>query len=419
MKVCPRCGAVREGVTPLESLSQPATSQTEQSPAERTDTELVPLEAIVQQRLPEANSEFSPPRDLVFLSPNDTTRRFPLFTSAQITLMVVGTLLTMMLVVVALLLWRQQKKDAGSPKPPVAATAASPLAGASPDASPTPSPSDDAAVAEAVKASLMAYNPLGFSRYKYEVRDGVVTLSGEADHQPEKDGAENVVRLVNGVRDVVNNLKVKPEQPAPVKLNAAEARFLDEALNRQLSEDDRPKGDRQQPAMPDPQKEAERQRRELAAARQREEEAALRKTAEDKLRREAEEYEKRQEELRRAEAERRARAEQARAEAAVLNTGTIAWSGLVDGVEEIIFTGASSSVRHIDGNPPSEVRASFSAPIPRSPVVVRLLSSNGRGTIQITQQPASSNGYTTIVRIDDSAKPGEKRYEFTLKWTVQ
>ena len=92
---------------------------------------------------------------------------------------------------------------------------------------------------------------------------------------------------------------------------------------------------------------------------------------------------------------------------------------MVDGVDEIIIAGASASVRHINGNPPREVRASFSAPVPRSPADVKLVSVNGRGLVDIVQQPTAANGYTTIVRIDDSSKGGDKRYEFTLRWSLQ
>jgi hypothetical protein len=299
-------------------------------------------------------------------------------------------------------------------------TQPSPAVAASVEPSPTPTPIDDQKINEAVKSALMAYNPLGFTRYKIEVKEGVVTIGGDAEHQPEKDGAENVLKLVAGVKSVVNNLKVKPEEPfIPVKVNAAEARLLDEAMRKQIQRDEQLRTDQQKQTQADPQREAERQRREQSASRQREEELTVRKAAEDKLKREAEEYEKRHEELRRAEAERRARAEQARLEASVLRSGTAAWSGFVDGVDEIILSGGSASVRHLSGNPPREARASFSAPIPRSPVNVNLVLTDGRGTIQIVQQPSASNGYTTIVRIDDSAKGGEKRYEFTLKWTLR
>ena len=225
--------------------------------------------------------------------------------------------------------------------------------------------------------------------------------------------------MLAGVKSVVNNLQVKPSSTGePVKVNLAEAKLLDDALSRQIQEKENQPASFAAPPTPDPQREAERQRREQIAAKQREEDAALRKAAEEKLRREAEDYEKRLEEQRRTDADRRARAEQAKTDAASLRYGTIAWNGIVDGVDEIIFSGSSASVRHLNGNQPREVRASFSAPMPRSPVDVKLIWLNGRGLIDIIQQPSPANGYTTIVRIDDSSKGGEKRYEFTLRWSL-
>ncbi len=427
MKTCPRCGATREDATPLET--QPSSSETPPQPAfeslsgaaaGKPDTDVVPLSAIRQQRVNQRPSEFSPASDMVFLSPNEAKRRFPLFTSAQLTLIAIGTGLIMIMLVIAYLLWRQQQRDIARPMvSPAAAIQPSPVVSPTPDPSPTPTPTDDAALMESVKASLLAYNPLGFTHYKLEIKEGVVTISGEAEHQPEKDGAENVVKLVTGVKSVVNNLKVKPEQPsAPVKLNPAEARLLDDALRKQIQTDEQNRNDQSRQSPQDPQREAERQRREQMIAKQREEDLAQRKAAEDKLRREAEDYEKRQEELRRTEAERRARAEQAKLEASILRSGTVAWSGAVDGIDEIILSGSSASVRHLSGAPPREVRVSFSAPIPRSPVIVKLVTTSGRGQFQIVQQPSASNGYSTIIRIDDSGKGGDKRHEFTLRWSL-
>src|SRR5581483_5120024 len=204
-----------------------------------------------------------------------------------------------------------------------------------------------------------------------------------------------------------------------------QARRFDDALLKLLQNQNPEQAAGQQPEPPrpgaasDPQREAERERREQELARSREEEAALRRQETERLQREAAEYERRQEEQRRAEAERRARAEQARAEAGALRSGTVAWSGLVDGVDEIIISGSSASVRHLSGDPAREARVSFSAPIPRAPVTVKLISSTGRGPISIVQEPSAANGYTTIVRVDDSSKGGDKRYEFTLRWSAQ
>ena len=45
---------------------------------------------------------------------------------------------------------------------------------------------------------------------KVQVTEGVVTLSGEVDWQYERNGAEQGVRLLNGVRGLINQITVKP-----------------------------------------------------------------------------------------------------------------------------------------------------------------------------------------------------------------
>ncbi|MBL8188670.1 MAG: BON domain-containing protein, partial [Acidobacteria bacterium] len=369
MKVCPRCGTERKEVKPLEVnpamivaagakvaavTAAAINANQEDSPA--SSTSVIPLNAIRQEDVHYDRTEFAPPQNFVLLSPNDEQRRFPLFTRAQLSLIAVGVLLVLLAVIVAVLLWRQQRNNVVSVANAAAAQAPAAMTSLSdgnltPEASPTPG--DDAALFESIKTALMAYNPIGFPRYNFEVKEGIVTLNGEAEHQPEKDGAENVVRLVIGVKSVVNNLQIKPNSASePVKLNLAEAKLLDEAMRRQMQESQPGAAETQVAAAPTPdaQREADRLRREQLAAKQRDEDAALRLAAEEKLKREAEAYEKRLEELRRAEAERRARAEQARIDAATLRYGTIAWSGIVDGVDEIILSGSSASVRHLSGN---------------------------------------------------------------------
>ncbi len=438
MKVCPRCGTERKEVKPLEinpamivaaganvaAVTSAAVNADREETHASSTTKVIPVNALRQEDVYYDRAEFAPPQNFVLLSPNDEQRRFPLFTRSQLSLIAVGMALLLLAAIVILLLWRQQNNNVASIANAAAAQAPAVMTAISEAAllpAVSPTPGDDSALFESVKTALMAYNPLGFPRYKFEVKEGIVTITGEAEHQPEKDGAENVVRLVIGVKSVVNNLQLKQGALSdPVKLNLAEAKLLDEAMRRQLQE--------AQPAAviesklaaptPDVQREAERLRREQAAAKQREEESAMRLAAEDKFKREAEAYEKRLEEMRRSEAERRARAEQARLDAATLRYGTVAWSGIVDGVDEIIISGSSASVRHINGNIPREARASFSTSIPRSPIEVKLIWVTGRGSVDIVQQPSAANGYTTIIRIDDSHKGGDKRYEFTLRWSL-
>src|SRR5262245_13615217 len=443
MRVCPRCGARRVGATQMREPPQEATPAPAAPERDRADirisfdyasnrislTEAAPLDVVRPPRpsvdASAATRPFTAARNPVLLAPGEERRRFPLFTTAQWTLIALGVALLLMMIVIAYLLWRQQQRDtAPGGNPSVVAAQPSPSATPIPETSPTPIPSDDQAVYESVRTQLAAYNPSGFSRYRFEVKDGVITINGEAAHQPEKDGVDSVLKLITGVKSVVNNLKVKPDEAlAPVKLNLAEAKILDDALRREVESREQatnlaPPNPPQQPKQTQP-SDAQREARERAAAKFREEDMATRRAAEEKLRREAEEYERKQEELRRAEAERRARAEQSRVEVVSLRSGTVAWSGTVDGVDEVVISGSSASVRHVSGATPREVKASFSAPVPRSPVSVALISANGRGVISVIQQPSAANGYTAIVRVDDSAKGGDKRYEFTLRWSSQ
>lgn len=63
---------------------------------------------------------------------------------------------------------------------------------------------------------------------KVQVTDGIVTLTGEVDWQFERSGAERGVRLLNGVRGLINLITVKPHvMPADVK------RRIENALERQ------------------------------------------------------------------------------------------------------------------------------------------------------------------------------------------
>jgi hypothetical protein len=83
-----------------------------------------------------------------------------------------------------------------------------------------------------------------------------------------------------------------------------------------------------------------------------------------------------------------------------------------------LFAGSNATVRHLDGNYPREIRVSFSAPIPLVSARVSLISTLARGEIRVVQSPTPENGYSTVVRLDDSRKGGEKRYEFTLRWEL-
>ena len=81
---------------------------------------------------------------------------------------------------------------------------------------------------EAAIARKLADDPRVHSmKMKIAVREGLVTLTGDATNADEKKAAEAIIRSVHGVRDVENKLVVDdhgepapgasmiPEQPAP------------------------------------------------------------------------------------------------------------------------------------------------------------------------------------------------------------
>ncbi len=385
-------------------------------------------------------------------------RRFPLLTDARIKMILLAVGLIAFFVLIGYLIWWKQKSDATK----LAAAKQeeielrTPLATLPPPASDDPTPasapveitSGDKTLADNIKQILVAYNPNAVGTpYRIEVKDGIVTLNGEARSQIEKDGAESVIKPLEGIKKIVNNLNVKAMPGAPSgmiastgpngpvmypKVNDVEARKLDEAYLRELQENTKrakdeasrlnalntPASNQRPPDDDVAKREAENLRRSQTATIQNEETAKLRQEAEARLKQEKDDYEKRMEAERKAEAERRQRAEAAR-QPNELRSGTVTWSGVVKGVEDIVIVGSSASVNHVSGEAGSNIRASFSAPIPGAPVVVKLVVSNGRAPIRIVQQPNAGNNFTTIVRVGDGGKADGKPHSFSLRWSAQ
>ncbi|QJR36593.1 hypothetical protein [Gemmatimonas groenlandica] len=96
--------------------------------------------------------------------------------------------------------------------------------------------------------------------------------------------------------------------------------------------------------------------------------------------------------------------------------GSLNWSGRVDDVVEIQISGrrvdaiTRSGVRVSDVN--SNIRGGG---LPNRNVNLRIDQRAGRGSIAVIQQPSSWNGYTAIIRINDS-RSGASYYDFTAYW---
>lgn len=69
---------------------------------------------------------------------------------------------------------------------------------------------DDAAITTAVKSKFVADKTVDAAAIKVETLNGTVALSGFAKSSTEKSQAEYIARNTKGVRDVRNNLTVRP-----------------------------------------------------------------------------------------------------------------------------------------------------------------------------------------------------------------
>jgi hypothetical protein len=92
------------------------------------------------------------------------------------------------------------------------------------------------------------------------------------------------------------------------------------------------------------------------------------------------------------------------------------WSGNVDGELEVRIQNGRIDYRTLNGSQPTSIRADrANLNAPRTNASVGIVQNQGRGTVTVTQQPASWNGYTTVIRVRDP-QGGYGFYDFDLMW---
>lgn len=82
----------------------------------------------------------------------------------------------------------------------------------------------DAEIAGSVLTALKWHSAVPDEKINLKVEDGVVTLGGEVDWEFQRNSAKNAVSTLIGVRNVVNNILVKPKasvQDVQSKISAA------------------------------------------------------------------------------------------------------------------------------------------------------------------------------------------------------
>ncbi len=97
------------------------------------------------------------------------------------------------------------------------------------------------------------------------------------------------------------------------------------------------------------------------------------------------------------------------------NSGRVFWRGTVDDVVRIKIQGSDLSIETVSGRSYDEGTFSFTMPLPDSEVLVGVNKKQGRGTVEVIQQPNSENDFTAVIEIRDT-KGGAKEYQLEIYW---
>jgi len=94
----------------------------------------------------------------------------------------------------------------------------------------------------------------------------------------------------------------------------------------------------------------------------------------------------------------------------------VAWNGDVDDSATVYVQGGKTWVDDVKGKPVQNTSSNFQGVLPSSDgTTVNLASKEGRGDVEVIQQPTKDNNYTAAVRILDP-EPGKDHYKFVLTW---
>ena len=96
------------------------------------------------------------------------------------------------------------------------------------------------------------------------------------------------------------------------------------------------------------------------------------------------------------------------------NRTLFTWTGRVDREVQITMRGRDVWTNGADRDD-MRGRINVQSTLPRSDGYVRVQAMDGRGDVSVVQQPSSSNGYTTIVRVRDRSS-GSDRYRLAAYW---
>lgn len=93
----------------------------------------------------------------------------------------------------------------------------------------------------------------------------------------------------------------------------------------------------------------------------------------------------------------------------------LSWSGRVDGRDLIYIRGNNLWVDHRDGQPVRETNYNFYNPLPNRQCAVNVRQVNGRGSVQVIEQPSARNNYTAVIQVEDR-DGGSDFYNLDIDW---
>lgn len=91
------------------------------------------------------------------------------------------------------------------------------------------------------------------------------------------------------------------------------------------------------------------------------------------------------------------------------------WQGQVDREIRIQITRGQASIIEVGSNERTRRRVSVTGAIPNGPGTLYVQVLQGRGSVDVVQQPNARNGYTAVIRLRDP-EGGASRYRIAAYW---
>ena len=96
-------------------------------------------------------------------------------------------------------------------------------------------------------------------------------------------------------------------------------------------------------------------------------------------------------------------------------SGRVNWRGRIDDRTNISISGNDVWTTVVSGQPPSNVDFNLDGYLASRSGTVRASKRNGRGSVQVIEQPSIANGFTAVIQVFDSGS-GPDDYEIEMSW---